>query len=296
MKKFITTAGACIIAGCLCACTINMNFNSQGTKSGDTIDEPLAQDPVKSSEDISNDDNVDVSNVDDEEAKAKEARLNEISEIIESIKSENEFDDYEKLYAYVASVDNILEIEGTWNRTKVHNGLCSKVVISNVTQEGFDFDVEACYFSNMGMMTENAKFVTESCAVCRYEDFSVQYIMFLFEDDLINIYPTGNSADLGFGMNVSMDGTYTLEEPEYTNANVLHDMYTDEELESIKAFCSEEEYEKFLFVTENGNIESVQDSSGKKVTGWVPTLPDYSYEVIIVDGAVSSITFGDVYK
>lgn len=297
MKKLKLLAGICALTMGLSACSIlptNINLDTNITVGEDP---KLKADDLKEVKlddiDLLNDNKKDAENnveTNNENVNGTNDTNDDVEKIIAQIKNSPEFEDFAKLYDNVSPVSNTMEYEGEWSRTNIHNGYSAIVSISNVTLEGFDFEAEANYFSHMGIMTQTAEFVTESCAICKYVDTSVQYIVFIFENDMINIYATGSSADLGFGMNVSIDGTYTFGEPQYTNANILHETFTDEQLAAIKAKSTEEAYDNFVFIVENGLIDDSEIDGSRYVTGWIPTLGEYSFEVIIENGAVTSVS------
>lgn len=95
-------------------------------------------------------------------------------------------------------------------------------------------------------------------------------------------------------MNVTVNGEYTTEVPVYTNATVLEDNFTEEELESIKAVVTEEYYEDyFLFVVESGTMEIApcELSDGTKAVyyyGFIPTMGDYNFTMLKCEN-------GDIY-
>lgn len=193
----------------------------------------------------------------------------ELEELIESLRvTIGEDEAYETLYSNKKALEDILELEGTWNRTQVHSSFSATVEVLNVTQTGFDYYVDAYYYMNMGMLQGQAFFVNDNTAISKVdfgwdeETSDNEWIMFCFENDLMYVYPTGSGADLGFGMNVSMDGCYTLEQPEYTNAMVLEDTFSEEELTAVCDSMSGEEYLDFLFITENGGVTPEWDDEG----------------------------------
>lgn len=56
----------------------------------------------------------------------------------------------------------------------------------------------------------------------------------------MTVLATAFSGNLGFGMNVSMDGEYTQDNPLYTNANILNETFSEEELGALKANIPED--------------------------------------------------------
>lgn len=187
---------------------------------------------------------------------------------------------------------------GTWNRTGVHSGRKAIVEITNQDETGFDFSGEFCHFSHIGSLEGRAYFSEDGIACYEYvsdiEGQENQYVYFTMTEDGVYIYATGDSGALGFGMNVTVNGEYTTEVPVYTNATVLEDNFTEEELESIKAVVTEEYYEDyFLFVVESGTMEIApcELSDGTKAVyyyGFIPTMGDYNFTMLKCEN-------GDIY-
>ncbi|MBE5946343.1 MAG: hypothetical protein E7259_05260 [Lachnospiraceae bacterium] len=198
------------------------------------------------------------------------------------------------------TIDMVLDTnyEGIWNRTNVHSGYYGTVEITNQDEDGFDFMGNFSYYSHVGSLEGRAYFQEDGTAVYEYvsdmEGQENQYVYFTMTETGLIISATGSSGDLGFGMNVSADGDYTTEEPEYTNATVLEDNFTDEELESIKSVLTEEYYDDyFKNVIELGVLEvsecTLEDGS-KAVyyNGFIPTMGYYNFELLKCDN-------GDIY-
>jgi len=187
---------------------------------------------------------------------------------------------------------------GTWNRTGIHSGRKAIVEITNQDETGFDFSGEFCHFSHIGSLEGRAYFREDGIACYEYvsdiEGQENQYVYFTMTEDGLYIYATGDSGALGFGMNVTVNGEYTTEVPVYTNATVLEDNFTEEELESIKAVVTEEYYEDyFLFVVESGIMEIApcELSDGTKAVyyyGFIPTMGDYNFTMLKCEN-------GDIY-
>ena len=223
---------------------------------------------------------------------------NDIAALIDSIEAYGDKELYEKLYAMSTDCDNIPDVNGTWNRTNIHSSLSGEIVISDVNSSGFKFTADEYYYSHMGWMEGETKFVTDKCAVAKYEDSiddDEEYIVFVFENQEMTVLATGSSADLGFGMNVSMDGDYTQGDPLYTNANILNETFSDEELSVLQTNIPKEYYEDFfLFSTTSGVVDdTTSDNGDRTIEAFVPTMGGYGYSLIITSEKDYTITFDD---
>lgn len=153
-------------------------------------------------------------------------------------------------------------------------------------------------YSHSGWMEGEAKFVADKCAVAKYEDSvddDEEYIVFIFENQEMKVLATASSENLGFGMNVSMDGEYTQDEPLYTNANILNETFSEEELSVFQSNMPEEYYNDFfLFSTTNGVVTNTKSDNGDRtIEAFVPTMTGYGYTLTIVNEKDCTITFED---
>jgi len=55
--------------------------------------------------------------------------------------------------------------DGKWNRTNVWSAMPSSITINNVTEEGFDFDIKAFFWSHQGYIIGEAVFMDDSHAI-----------------------------------------------------------------------------------------------------------------------------------
>lgn len=216
--------------------------------------------------------------------------------LIASLENYGDKEPYEKLYSMCTPCEDIPDLAGTWNRTNVHSSFSGVIEISNVDANGFRFTAEEYYYSHSGWMEWEAKFVTDYCAIAKYDDsMEEEYIAFMIQDEGLVVIATGSSADLGFGMNVSMDGEYTKAEPLYTNANILNETFSEEELSALQNQIPKEYYEDFfLFSTTNGVVTDTQSDNGDRtIEAFVPTMGGYGYSLIISGEKEFTITFED---
>ena len=216
--------------------------------------------------------------------------------LIASLENYGDKEPFEKLYSMSTSCEDVPDLTGTWNRTNVHSSFCGVIDISDVDANGFRFTAEESYYSHSGWMEWDAKFITDKCAIAKYDELmEEEYIAFIIQDEALVVIATGSSANLGFGMNVSIDGEYTKAEPFYTNADVLNETFSEEELSALQTHIPEEYYEDFfLFSTTNGVVADTQSDNGDRtIESFVPTMGGYGYSLIISGGQEFTITFED---
>lgn len=197
---------------------------------------------------------------------------------------------------------NIADIKGVWNRTNIHRSFPGEMTITSVDEKGFDFDIECGYYSHSGVLSSRAEFVSEGKAVCEIEEYygdEQPVIEFEFDKDILKINTVKGHTSLPFGMNVTMDGEYIMGEPEYTNANIIAETFSDEELEAIKKAINDDSvYEEyFVFPMEFGNVV-IEDCAVKNrgaariIAAAVPTIAGYDFTMLITEKQEVYIRFG----
>lgn len=259
-------------------------------------DNPISVDELNS-EQSQSDDSLSSEEVSDEKGDDS-SKKSDIDSLIDSLESYGNKEPYEELYAMSTDCDTIPNLIGTWNRTNIPNSLSGEIVISDVDSGGFKFTADVYYYSHSGWLEGKAKFVTDKCAVAKYEgsvDNDEEYIAFIFENQKMTVLATASSEHLGFGMNVSMDGEYTQEEPVYTNANILNETFTEEELSVLQTNIPEEYYKDFfLFATTSGVVTDTKSDNGERtIEAFVPTMGGYGYVLTITNEKDCTITFED---
>lgn len=222
----------------------------------------------------------------------------DIDSLIDSLEVYGDKEPYEKLDSMSTGCENVPDLTGTWNRTNVHSSFSGEIVISDVNSSGFKFTADEYYYSHSGWLEGEAKFVADKCAVAKYEDSvddDEEYIVFIFENQEMKVLATASSENLGFGMNVSMDGEYTQDEPLYTNANILNETFSEEELSVFQSNMPEEYYNDFfLFSTTNGVVTNTKSDNGDRtIEAFVPTMTGYGYTLTIDNEKDCTITFED---
>lgn len=298
MKKRIRTFIYFYIVG------VCLTFTACGIKE-QPLEVPLQQNTLDETglENIAEEDNSEkeasVTNIDvpsKEENESMSEMNSSKASLIDSLENYGDKEPYERLYSMCTPCGDIPDLAGTWNRTNVHSSFCGVIEISDVDANGFNFTAEEYYYSHSGWMECEAKFITDKCAVAKLDDFmEEEYIAFIIQDEGLTVIATGSSADLGFGMNVSIDGEYTKAEPFYTNANILNDTFSEEELSALQNHIPKEYYEDFfLFSTANGVVTDTQSDNGDRIIeSFVPTMGGYGYSLIISGEKEFTITFDD---
>lgn len=219
----------------------------------------------------------------------------DVSNLITAIKNSSEKASFEKLYTMQATCNNTPEIAGEWHRTDVHSSLPATVKISSVTDDGFDFSIEAQYYFHSGELDGHAYFVSENCAVCKVDEYvsETQYVAFVLENGNVNVYASAESGEMGLGANVFLSGAYTYDKPVYTNANILNETYSQAQLDALKSTLTSSYYDSFVFSTELGVVQTETDNGTTTVDVFVPTDSSYGYTAIIKNDSIVSVTFKD---
>lgn len=290
-----------IISVLLCGCANKIN-NHAITESTSENQSNIENQTQTENEQPSTDEEKDVistNNQEDAIANSEETILYATT-LLESIRETPNKELYRELYALQTSIKNIPDIIKEWNRTEVHSSHSAVLDIMDADTKGFNFQMEAQYYFHTGTISGKAYFVTENCAVYRLDEMETplsledcEYVVFVFEDDCINVYASGNSAEMGLGMNVYVYGTYISEEPKYTNAGILEQTYTEDMLSFIKEQLPDEYYDNLIFATEFGGVNTYEEDGVIIIEAFVPTAGQYNYSVKIKDEAIICILFGD---
>ncbi len=122
------------------------------------------------------------------------------------------------------SISNQLDdssiFSGEWHRTNVESDSTATITISNSTENGFDFYVSAFFFSHSGIFEGKVKTIDGEGVTYIKDEWSTDYNYrennksFIFKDNKLIVESENN---LPVGMNVTIDGEYTKDEPIYTN-------------------------------------------------------------------------------
>lgn len=182
------------------------------------------------------------------------------------------------------------DFTGEWHRTDEYIAFPSTIEITDQTETGFTFSVEAYYYSHVGTVGGTAYFTDENTAFWRnsdpFDNIATGCLLFRMEDENLEMDEQGQ---LPFGMNVSAYGTYTTGEPVYYTNGVLEAL--GPERIALLRETAGENYQEFLGTPlEYGSftIEEYQENgySGLFLEGWMPTM-GYRQKIYIGDdGAV----------
>ena len=153
------------------------------------------------------------------------------------------------------------DVTGEWHRTDCHSALWATVTIDRQTEEGFHVTAECAYFSHSGELEGTARFTGPGAALLEgygqdgpygYEAAPVD---FRWDGETLTICSGTGGADLGFGANVTIDGTYTLGEPVYINAGMLDRCLTAEQQAALRELLAESYGDYLVFPFEEGAVQ-----------------------------------------
>ncbi len=175
---------------------------------------------------------------------------------------------------------------GEWERTNIHSGMPSTITITNVTEEGFDFTVEALYFSHTGYFEAKAKFVEKNKAICNeiddYGYITETEIEFTLENNILSVPFFDKQISLPLGANVTIAGEYTKEEPVYTNAEDYKLLVPNQVVENrIKELLDYDTYMDFNLTAHDGYINKIELLNENLYSIHMPTM-GYLYFYILV--------------
>ena len=186
--------------------------------------------------------------------------------------------------------ENHPNADGIWKRTDTHSGITGTIEITNSDNDGFDFDGEFYHFGNGGELSGRAEFVAEDVAEYVSEYNSEIKVYFTFTEEWLTVVSDGMGADLGLGNNVTVSGKYSTKEPAYTNANIVEDTFTDDELSVMKSLLTDDQYDnEFINDTECGQVWTDKvvlsdGTKGKCVSCFMPGLAAFmGYELVITE-------------
>ena len=198
----------------------------------------------------------------------------------------------ERLYELREPAEDAADFCGEWNRTQIHTGTESKLVITGQTNERFSFEMESYYFYHSGELCGEAWFVTPKLAIARFEEFGdkIQYAAFLLEEEsqTLNVAATGTGFELYLGDRVWVHGAYCKGEPVYTNAGQFEAYFGGEIDAFMKETLSGEDYDDFHFTAEIGEVHEqtvvlADGSSARWLEGLVPTDGMHAFEIVVTE-------------
>jgi hypothetical protein len=150
----------------------------------------------------------------------------------------------------IASEDSTPSIGGTWKRTDVIQADAGSVDITNLNQEGFDFNFFVSHGGNIGEAAGYAIFDGESKAVGTVElwDGGIATFNFIISEGKIEI-TTENATYIG-GMGTFFDGNFIKEDPTYLNENIVEETLGSSK-EKVKTLLGDD-YDFLVTVMEGG--------------------------------------------
>lgn len=292
MKKYIMFAFCFMAIMGLCACdkkqeNVTTEASTIATEEVQETEEVTTETDQTSATELSTTELTTEATEDDLEASIddllkvmKEQELNYIEDVIGM-----------SLYQCIKAQENATDFQGEWNRTNVVRAQDCALNITNQTTEGFSFELDSQYYSHSGIIEGMAYFVTDKVAVYEYyneyvEEESDQYKYVIFERTEAGITIYSSAHNLGMGANCSVVGDYITGEPNYLNANVLADNFTEEELGIIRSMFGDSIYnDSFLFIVEEGHMDCADCvlADGTKAVfydAFVPTMGMYYFRML----------------
>lgn len=179
---------------------------------------------------------------------------------------------------------NKKNFEGTWNRTNVESSTTSTIEIKNVTNDGFDFSVEAFYWSHSGTFDGRAKFKSDNEAVCEVIDSEIDDVVdfiITLKNNTLSI-PEFDENSLPVGMSVTIDGEYTKGAPHYTNAKNYSLIVPNKKIVNIiKSKMNADDYSYFEIAAHDGYVSKVNIDGYNLYNIDTATIGGYSAHIIV---------------
>ncbi|MCL2670782.1 MAG: hypothetical protein FWF10_01960 [Clostridiales bacterium] len=151
------------------------------------------------------------------------------------------------------------DFTGVWQRTNVERSMRAQIEITEQTDTQFRFSIDAVWEAHTGGTDGVALFTAPNRAEWHIAvDFADHTdegtLTFTLDGENLIVSYEGVWMALGFGTNVEPDGVYTKDEPAYTNANIVHDIFPTEEIRAnMVALLGEEEFAYITRVMEYGS-------------------------------------------
>jgi len=178
-------------------------------------------------------------------------------------------------------VESNMDFTGEWKGTDTHSSKAGIVTIGSQIATSFNFEILAKYFSKSGTIKGTADIIKPNLAEYRYNNGEVADTLTFSIIDGTLIITAQNGGHCGMDAEVTASGSYTLDAPKYTNADVMSKVFDDDEklYSRIKNALGEEVYgEYFLYGFKNGEYKVVEldDASdvikGDLYTVTIPTM------------------------
>ena len=152
------------------------------------------------------------------------------------------------------TVGVVENFDGEWQRTDVHQADTGYIFIEKVQDNFIYFETELYSGGHTGTLAGIATFISENQALYIHDrkDNALETIHFNLKGDGLEVKCTPGVSN-EFGMGVFMDGLYTLDEPVYTNENIMIDTFVKEErINILKKLLGEEGFTFLEIVMDNG--------------------------------------------
>jgi hypothetical protein len=117
-------------------------------------------------------------------------------------------------------------------------------------EKAFDFSFRGFAGGNTGELDAQAVFAQLGKALCKHETVTVEFTL---KNGVLTAALTDGDASSLFGAGVSIDGDYTLDEPEYTNAAAPDVFGSGETKERVKKLLNGDQFEGLMAVIEDGS-------------------------------------------
>ena len=218
-----------------------------------------------------------------ETAIEEESTVEEISKETSSTVTEETF---------FAEATSDLRPEDKWDHTNCHSGVPSTIEFTNADETGFDFHMEIYYFANSAVVDGRAVFISENEAAYPQtvdgDAVPGGFIYFTFDGETVHVQGDGIYGE-GAGALPHLSGDYTTDEPEYLNADIVAQTYSEHELSNISSVLTEEENKLFIEDTQSGliiisDITLDDGSTGRYIKSMFPGIADMKgYQLIITD-------------
>ncbi len=301
-----TAAGICILltavslGGCTGRDSARDNESAQDNES--TQDNETAQDSVSTQDSETAQDNGgagEISAGGDAEAGAEAPAPDTDEAVLEAALAVGYGDREQcrRLYENRKPAASAEDFTGEWLRTQVHTGCDGTLTVEQQTDSGFSFAMDCYYFFHSGYCGGEAFFVTPQVAVSEYvdefaDDGERQYIVFVMQNGAMTVRATGADFEMGLGNRVFLDGSYSKEEPVYTNAGQLEEYFAGEIEDFMKRTLSPDDYSYFSFSAETGYVSESECTleggvRARDLEVFMPTAGGYGFRLIVTeDGTI----------
>ena len=208
---------------------------------------------------------------------------------------DNLYQKYE--YAKDGELDNNRsEFDGDWKRTKTHRAINGCVDILRQTEEYIFFTATLGAGGHGGTISGVARIYSNNEAIYLHNsslnqaDLDLTYIKFSVVDGLLKI-ESNNNDNLGFGMNVTIDGEYTQGTPAYTNEDIIKDTFgTSDRINEMKDFLGEKSWSFLKSVMEYGYIHPAETLT---YSGFISGLGEGADFLMTEDSKIYYLSYGE---